>query len=75
MEASGMKKIALSAVVGLAAVTVAMASPAAGSVEAASGQGGAAPVRRCIVIDPAAVDTNHETDRDSAKQLVPSFCP
>jgi len=67
--------IVLSAVAGLAAATVAMASPAAGSVEATSGQVGAAPVSRCIVIDPAAVGTNHETDRDSAKQLVPSFCP
>ena len=68
------KTIALSVAAGLAAATVAMASPAAGSIEVSSGQAGAAPLRRCVVIDPAAVGTNHETDRDSAKQLVPTFC-
>jgi hypothetical protein len=68
-----MKKIALPAVAGLAAVTVAMASPAAGSVEATSGQVGAAPAQRCVVIDPAAVG-NHETDRYTVKQLVPTSC-
>ena len=86
-----MKKmtIALSAVAGLAAATVAMASPVAAvssvpvsagdtvqtleanRFEVISGQVDAAPVRRCVVIDPAAVGTNH----DPTKQVLPTSCP
>jgi hypothetical protein len=91
-----MKKmtIALSAAAGLAAATVAMASPAAAvrsapvsagnttvlpleasRVEVNLGQIGAGLQRQCIVIDLAAAGTNHEADRDPAKQVVPTFCP
>jgi hypothetical protein len=83
-----MKKMtaALSAVAGLAVATVAMSCPAATAgtapvsagashVEVISGQVGAAPLRRCVVIDPIGVSTNHESDRYSDKQVVPTSCP
>ena len=72
-----MKKmtIALSAAAGLAAATVAMASPAAAVQSAAVPAGGTMLKQHCIVIDLAAAGTNHEADRDPAKQLVPTFCP
>ena len=62
--------ITLSAVAGLAAATVAMAAPAA----AVRYEVGAAPLRQCIVIDPAAAGANHEADRYSAMQVVPTSC-
>jgi hypothetical protein len=72
-----MKKmtIALSAAAGLAAATVAMASPAAAAQSAAVPAGGTMLKQQCIVIDLAAAGTNHEADRDPAKQVVPTFCP
>ena len=90
-----MKKmtIALSVAAGLAAATVAMASPAAaapsapvsagdtvlplqaGRVEVNSVQVGAGLLRHCVVIDLASAGTSHESDRDPAKQVVPTFCP
>jgi hypothetical protein len=90
-----MKKmtIAASAAAGLAAATVAMASPAAAvrsapvwagdtvfplaasRVEVNLGQVDAGLLRQCVVIDLAAAGTNHEADRDPAKQVVPTFCP
>lgn len=72
-----MKKmtIALSAAAGLAAATVAMASPAA-AVQSAPGSAGNTMLKQqCIVIDLAAAGTSHEADRDPAKQVVPTFCP
>jgi hypothetical protein len=71
--------IALCAAAGLAATTVAMAAPApavassgvsAGTTELAL----EAPVRRCIVVDPAAAGTNREADRSAAVQVVPTSC-
>jgi hypothetical protein len=72
-----MKKmsIVLSAVAGLAAATVAMASPAAAVRSAPVSAGDTVLRQQCIVIDPAAAGTNHEADRDPAKQVVPTFCP
>jgi hypothetical protein len=85
--------VAVSAVAGLVAATVAMASPAAavrsapvsagdtvlplqaGRVEVNLDQVGTGLLRHCIVIDLAAAGTNHEADRDPAKQVVPTFCP
>ena len=72
-----MKKmtIALSAAAGLAAATVAMASPAA-AVQSAPGSAGDTTFKQqCIVIDLAAAGTNHEAALDPAKQVVPTFCP
>lgn len=84
-----MKKmtLALSAVTGLAAATVAMAAPAAavGSGPVSAGETvhmavtsrsdvGAAPLSRCMVIDLTAGATR-EADRNPAKQIVPSGCP
>jgi len=72
-----MKKmtIALSAAAGLAAATVAMASPAA-AVQSAPGSAGDTTFKQqCIVIDLAAAGTTHEANRDPAKQVVPTFCP
>jgi|HubBroStandDraft_3_1064219.scaffolds.fasta_scaffold273672_2 hypothetical protein len=72
-----MKKmtIALSAAAGLAAATVAMASPAA-AVQSAPGSAGDTTFKQqCIVIDLAAAGTTHEAARDPAKQVVPTFCP
>jgi hypothetical protein len=67
--------IALSAAAGLAAVTVAMASPAV-AVQSAPGSAGDTMLKQqCIVIDLAAAGTKHEADRDPAKQVVPTFCP
>jgi hypothetical protein len=67
--------IALSAAAGLAAATVAMASPAA-AVQSAPGSAGDTTFKQqCIVIDLAAAGTTHEANRDPAKQVVPTFCP
>ncbi len=62
--------ITLSAVASLAAAIVAVAAPAA----AVRYEVGAAPLRQCIVIDPAASGTSHDADRNSVKQLVPTSC-
>lgn len=76
-----MKKIsiALSAAACLAAATVAMTAPAPAVASAGLRAGTAAftleaPVRRCIVLDPAAADTNQVADRDAAMQVVPTSC-
>jgi hypothetical protein len=77
MEASRMKMttIGLSLVAGLAAATVAMASPAAAVRSAPASAGDTVFRQQCIVIDPAAASINHEADRDPAKQVVSTSCP
>jgi hypothetical protein len=62
--------LALSAVTGLAAAILVLASPASAAPSAV----GAAPLRPCMVIDVAAPGASHVGDHAPVKQVVPSPC-